>query len=457
VAQGVEGLKLEVVSLPGRTPIIFGELAADAGCEDAGTVLLYGHLDKQPPFTGWDEGVEPYVPLIKDGKLYGRGGADDGYAIFSAVTALKALQLQGVPRARCVIIIEACEESGSPDLPYHIENLKTRIGDVNFIICLDSGCGNYDQMWVTTSLRGIVAGVLKVAIVKEGVHSGASTGIVPDSFRIIREVLDRIEDCTTGIVKPKELYAEIPAQRVAQAAKTSAVLGESIVQKYPFVDGASAVATTPPNDLGEALLNLTWRPQLAITGAEGLPTLVQAGNVLRPSTALKISMRVPPAVDAPTASAHLKRILEANPPYNAEVTYTEEKKGSGWDAPALAGWLEDAAEEASTTFYEGKSALYQGEGGSIPFMGMLGKMFPTAQFLITGVLGPASNAHGPNEFLHIDYSKRLTCCIASILMSHGKASAGGAGAGGEPAAKRVKPSPKELTEHYGREADGTKL
>ena len=356
-----------------------------------------------------------------------------------------------VPRARCVLLVEACEESGSFDLPYYIEHLKARIGDVNFIICLDSGCGNYEQMWITTSLRGIVAGTLRVDILREGVHSGASSGIVPDSMRITRQILDRLEDPKTGKVLVPALQTEIPAGRIDQAAKTSAVLGESIITKYPFVDGA---APTQADSLQQYLLNLTWRAQLSITGAEGLPELVQAGNVLRPFTSLKLSMRVPPSLDATVCSAEMKKLIEADPPYGAKVHYHEEKSGSGWDAPALADWLADAAEEASTSFYNGKSALYQGEGGSIPFMGMLGKMFPGAQFLITGVLGPASNAHGPNEFLHIDYSKRLTCCVASILHAHGKA---GAGAVAEPATKKQKMSAEELTEQYGRTADGCKL
>ncbi len=407
----IEGMKIEVVRLEGRTPVIFMEIPGTSN----DTVLLYGHLDKQPEFSGWMEGLGPWEPVLRGDKLYGRGGADDGYAAFASLTAIEAIKRQKAEHARCVIVIEACEESGSYDLPYYIEALQKRIGDVSLVICLDSGCGNYDQLWSTTSLRGLVAGNLIVEVLKEGVHSGDGSGIVASSFRILRQLLSRLEDEKTGAILPKELHMPIPDQRVKQAKAAATVLGDEVYSKYPWVDGMKPIQ----GDSVELMLNRTWRPALSITGVRGIPDLNDAGNVLRPMTAVKISLRVPPSGDAEKATAFLKTLFEKDPPYGAKVRFEGEKSASGWDAPALAPWLETSVAGASKTYF-GKDAVYMGEGGSIPFMGMLGKKFPKAQFLITGVLGPHSNAHGPNEFLHIPTGKRLTACVAQVVNDHAK-------------------------------------
>ena len=411
--QPIEGMQIEVVRLEGRTPLIFIEIPGQG--EDC--VLLYGHLDKQPEMTGWSEHLGPWKPVIEGDKLYGRGGADDGYAIFGSLAAIMALQEQKIPHSRCVVMIEACEESGSYDLPYYVDHLADRIGKPSLIVCLDSGCGNYDQMWLTTSLRGMTGGNLTVNVLTEGVHSGDASGVVPSSFRILRQILSRLEDEKTGEIKPRELHAEIPAQRMEQAKLSAGVLGDDIYSKFPLVDGMQPVS----KDLTELVLNRTWRPALSITGIGGLPSLDSAGNVLRPSTAVKISLRLAPTANAVKSGEFLKQLLEADPPYGSSVTFNLEKAGSGWDAPALAPWLEQAVDEASRAFF-GPPAAYMGEGGSIPFMGMLGEKFPGAQFLITGVLGPHSNAHGPNEFLHIPTGKRVTACVAKVVADHYNAS-----------------------------------
>jgi acetylornithine deacetylase/succinyl-diaminopimelate desuccinylase-like protein len=405
----IKDLSFEVVRLPGRTPLLYMEIPGEID----ETVLLYGHLDKQPEMTGWEEGLGPWKPVRRGDKLYGRGGADDGYAAFASLTAIRALQEQGVPHGRCVVVIEACEESGSPDLPFYIDHLADRIGTPSLVVCLDSGCGNYDQLWSTTSLRGMIAGTLKVELIREGIHSGDGSGIVASSFRVLRHVLDRLEDAETGKIRTAEFHDKIPAQRKEQASAAAKVLGDSVYTQYPFLDGVTPIA----KDLTELVLNRTWRPALAITGAGGLPPLSSAGNVLRPYSALQLSLRLPPTVDAEAASVRLKKLLEKDPPYGAKVSFELEHPATGWNAPALADWLGESVSEASEAFF-GKSACYMGEGGSIPFMGMLGERFPRAQFLITGVLGPASNAHGPNEFLHIPTGKRLTSCVAKVLHDH---------------------------------------
>lgn len=402
---------LSVERLPGRTPLIFIDVPGSA--RDGDTVLLYGHLDKQPEMTGWAEGKGPWIPVLEGDKLYGRGGADDGYAMFGALGALLALKEQGVPHARAVVVIEASEESGSPDLPIYMDALAEKIGDVSLVVCLDSGCGDYDRLWLTTSLRGMVGGTLRVDVLEEGVHSGDASGVVPSSFRVMRQLLARIEDIETGAIKGDAFNAPIPEERQRQAKVAAQALGDQVYAKFPWVDGMK------PNgaELDQLVLNRTWRPALSITGFAGAPEPVNAGNVLRPFTEAKLSLRVPPTADAKKASAELKRILETDPPYGAKVSYAGEKDGSGWNAPATAPWLEAALEDASHASF-GKPVAMMGEGGSIPFMGMLGEKFPKAQFVVTGVLGPHSNAHGPNEFLHIPMGKRVTEVVARVLAAH---------------------------------------
>lgn len=409
--QSVAGMNLEVVRLAERTPLIFIEIP---GTVEA-TVLLYGHLDKQPEMSGWDSDLGPWTPVLRDDKLYGRGGADDGYAVFAALTAIRALQDQNVPHARCVVIVEACEESGSYDLPYYIDVLASRIGSPELVICLDSGCGNYEQLWNTTSLRGMVDGTLTVELLGEGVHSGDAGGVVADSFRVLRALLSRLEDETGGRILDDAFYAPIPEQRLEQARQAAEVLGDRVWSKFPFHPGVQPQAGDPV----ELILNRTWRPALAVTGADGLPAITDAGNVNRPRTAVKLSLRLPPTCDAGKARARLKELLESDPPYGARVRFEGEGAG-GWHAPALAPWLEQAIDRASQDYF-GEPAMAMGEGGSIPFMDMLGKRFPEAQFLVTGVLGPKSNAHGPNEFLHLSTAKRLTCAVAQILSDHCRA------------------------------------
>jgi len=407
--QPIAGMTVEVVRLPGRTPLVCIEIPGQG--EDC--VLLYGHLDKQPEMTGWDADLGPWTPVIKGDRLYGRGGADDGYALFGSLTAIRALQEQGVPHARCVILIEACEESGSYDLPYYVDHLADRIGKPSLVVCLDSGCGNYDQLWCTTSLRGLAGGNLRVSVLSEGVHSGDASGVVPSSFRILRQLISRLEDETTGRIRLEQMHVEIPADRRKQAQAAAEGLGNDVFDKFPFLPGMAPVS----DDLAELVLNRTWRPALAVTGADGMPPLSNAGNVLRPFTAAKLSLRLPPTLNPRLASDLLLKVLTENPPYGAKVEFEVEKASTGWNAPAMAHWLEHSIDHASREFF-GAPAMYMGEGGTIPFMGMLGEKFPGAQFMITGVLGPHSNAHGPNEFLHIPTGKRVTSVVAKVIADH---------------------------------------
>ncbi len=416
-AQKVEGLKLEIVRLDGRTPVLFFELPA-TGTDTQDTVLMYGHLDKQPEFNGWRSDLGPWTPKYENGLLYGRGGADDGYAVYASVAALQALKAQGAAHPRIVGLIETCEESGSYDLLPYVEALKEKLGDVGLVICLDSGAGNYDQLWLTTSLRGMASGTLKVEILTEGVHSGDASGLVPSSFRIMRQVLDRLEDSATGRLLPASFHCEVPADRLAQAKATAAILGDEVYKRFPWAHydcgGSTTFALPTTTDPVEALLNRTWKPTLSVTGAEGFPALQDAGNVLRPYTAFKLSLRTPPLVDAASAIEQMKTLLEDNAPYQAKVTFEHSGGATGWNAPPITSWFERALNTASRAHF-GADCGYIGQGGTIPLMNMLSKGFPTAQMMVCGVLGPKSNAHGPNEFLHVPYAKKLTAAVAEVI------------------------------------------
>jgi acetylornithine deacetylase/succinyl-diaminopimelate desuccinylase-like protein len=416
-AQKVPGLKLEIVRLPGRTPVLFFEVEATRSGA-AQTILMYGHLDKQPEFTGWRSDLGPWTPKYEDGKLYGRGGADDGYAVYASIAAIQALKAQGQQHPRIVGLVETCEESGSYDLLPYVDALRPRLGDVGLVICLDSGAGNYDQLWLTTSLRGLAGGTLKVQVLTEGVHSGDASGLVPSSFRILRQVLDRLEDSKTGRLLPASFHCEVPAERLAQAQATAAILGDEVYKRFPWAhadcSGSSTFALPTTTDPVQALINRTWTPTLSVVGAEGFPALQDAGNVLRPYTAFKLSLRLPPPVDAARAVQELKSLLEDNAPYQAVVTFEPNGAASGWNAPATAPWFEQALDAASLAHF-GAPVGYIGQGGTIPLMNMLSEGFPKAQMMVCGVLGPRSNAHGPNEFLHVPYAKRLTAAVAEVM------------------------------------------
>jgi acetylornithine deacetylase/succinyl-diaminopimelate desuccinylase-like protein len=405
--------KIHVGRIPGRTPLLALEVPGDS----PDTVLMYGHLDKQPEMTGWREGLSAWKPVREGSRLYGRGGADDGYAVFASVAAIRALREQKARHARIVVLIELSEESGSPDLPAYVEHFQELIGTPGLVICLDSGAGNYEQLWSTTSLRGVVGVNLRVDVLREGVHSGDGSGIVPSSFRIARTLVSRLEDEKTGRILPQGLWVEIPEARVEQARGVAQALGNEVFSKFPFVEGMKPVTDDPV----ELLLNRTWRPQLSVVGQEGMPALRDAGNVLRAYTTLKLSLRLPPTLSPLRARDLLQALFTSDRPYGAKVGLSFDEPAPGWNAPPFAPWLQIALDGSSQSFF-GRKAIHMGEGGSIPFMGMLGEKFPDAQFVITGVLGPESNAHGPNEFLDVEYAKKLTCATAFVLAKHARRS-----------------------------------
>ena len=401
-----DGAELTVKESDGRTPLILIDIPGDR----KGNILMYGHLDKQPEMDGWDDGLDPWNPVMKDEKLYGRGAADDGYALFASLCAVNALKEQNVSLPRILILIEFCEESGSPDLPHYMKLCADMIGSPDLVICLDSGAGDYKRFWTTTSLRGLIGGTLRVDVLTEGVHSGSASGYVPSSFRVVRQLLSRLENIDTGEVLLDELKTDIPDYRIQETKKYVSILGNEVVEEFPW----DAHMQPSTDDKVEGVLRRTWMPALSIVGADGLPPSDNAGNVLRPYTQLQLSMRIPPMVDPKKAQDALEKALVENPPYNARITVHFEEAAAGWNAPETEKWLSDAMNNASETYFK-ESSCSLGEGGTIPFMAMLGEQFPRAQFVITGVLGPGSNAHGPNEFLHVPYAKKLSACVSSII------------------------------------------
>jgi len=407
---------VRVHELPGLTPVITIEVPAfgpqPANASDADTVLLYGHLDKQPEMTGWRDGLGPWTPVREGDRLYGRGGADDGYSAFAVVAALKALRPGGGSHRRCVALIEASEESGSPHLPAHLDALTDLLRDISLVICLDSGASDYDALWLTTSLRGLVSAELRVDVLERGMHSGMVSGPVPSSMRLLRQLLDRIEDPLTGRVLLDSFHVDVPATRVAEA-ELAAANGVDPLDDVAFADGTQPTT----DDVVAQLLGTTWEPTLSYVGIDGVPAIPDAGNVLRPFTTLGLSFRLPPTADPDAAAEELVKVLSADPPSGAKVTVTIGEAARGWNAPETEPWLAAVLDASSETHF-GKPIGSWGIGGSIPFMAMLGDRYPQAQFVITGVLGPESNAHGPNEYLHLPTGERVSSCMAHVLHAH---------------------------------------
>lgn len=407
-ARPINGMSVRTEEIEGRTPVLVVEVPG-AGTRD---VLLYGHLDKQPPMTGWRDGLSAFEPVREGERLYGRGGADDGYAMFAALTAIEALQHAGGDHGRCVVLIEASEESGSPDLPAHVGALADTIGIPDLVVCLDSGCATYDRLWLTTSLRGLVGVELTVRVLDEGAHSGAAGGVVPSSFRVLRQLLSRVEDDLTGRILVPELHVEVSPGREEEIVTAADELGTAAGGTFAMISEMVGAG-----DPARQLRARTWEPSMAVVGMDGIPPVASAGNVLRPFTTAKLSFRIPPTCDPATAADALERVLSADPPHSAQVTIDIGDIGSGWESPPLEPWLAHAVDEASRAAF-GEPARAMGEGGTIPFMGMLGAQFPDAQFVITGVLGPGANAHGPNEFLHVPMAKGVTTAVAHLLHVH---------------------------------------
>ncbi|WP_106184904.1 M20/M25/M40 family metallo-hydrolase [Umezawaea tangerina] len=408
------GLTTEVFELPGHAPLLLVDVPA-SGTTAEGTTILYGHLDKQPPVADWSPGLGPWTPVVKDGRLYGRGAADDGYAGYAAIAAIEAVHAAGGSHGRCIVLLETSEESGSPDLPAYLAHLGDRLGDVSLVVCLDSGGNDYGRMWLTTSLRGLLQVAVTVRVLDSGLHSGMASGIVPSSFRIARQLLDRLEDSATGEVLVREMHVDIPENRLAEVREAIAAVPGTLTQTVPFAGGTTAVI----QDEVELGLNGGWRPTLSVTGAAGLPALEDAGNVLRPFTTLLLSFRLPPTADAAASFKAVQDLLTTDVPYGATVELGRVEHASGWNAPDLAPWLSETLDTAAEDVF-GNPWRTVALGGSIPFMGLLHEAYPAAQFLVTGAVGPDSNCHVPDESLNLEHAAKITEAVALVLDAHAR-------------------------------------
>jgi len=405
--QEIAGLSHEVHRIEDKSPVLLVTIEGTG----PGEVIFYSHLDKQPSKPElWSEGLHPLKAVRRDPWLYGRGSVDDGYGGYLCVTSIRLLQEAGIPHPRCSFLIETCEESGSFDLPPYLDALSEELGDPDMIVVLDSGGPDYDHVWMTEALRGLVSGTLSVRVSHEGIHSGTSGGSIPSSFRIQRMLLDRVEDSSTGEVLIPEMHVEIDADIRDKAAALAEVVGDSVWEQLPTVDTLVRVAGSTE----DMILAMNWQPTLSIIGADGMPPVQVAGNVLRTNTDLKLSFRIPPGVDSESVLERARQILEADPPYGAEVTFSPDSCADGFHAPPLEGGVSKAINEASMTL-TGLPPLASWTGGTIPFMAMMQGKYPEATFLCTGSSGPGNNAHGPDEKLHIPSSKRLTAVLSATV------------------------------------------
>jgi len=401
---------VEIHRLPGRTPLM--TVTVEATGPGTSTAVLYGHMDKQPPLGDWSEGLAPFSPVRRGDRLYARGVADDGYSTFSALLALEAMEAQGIAHSRCVVLIEASEESGSPDLEAYMDHLADHLGDVDFMICLDSGAITYDRLWVTTSLRGGLTLDVTVRVVENGIHSGMASGVVPSSFRVLRQFLDRLEDATTGEILIKDLHVTIPDDVRENAEALASEFGDLTVEGMAFVGQTKAMGSSA----AERILRKTWYPTVSYIGIDGVPSIANGGNVLRPYTALAMSLRLPPTLDCEEAVRSVKAYFDTNLPDEADVQIAV-NAFQGWQAPDTEPWLVSALAEASQEAF-GRSPGFTGEGGSIPFLASLGKRYPKVQFVATGVLGPDSNAHGIDEMLDLPMAVNVTNSVITLLSAH---------------------------------------
>ena len=407
VDQELDGMTYKIHQIEGRTPVLLVTVEGTG----PGEVIFYSHLDKQPSREHlWSEGLHPLKAVRRDPWLFGRGALDDGYGGYVCVTALKMLQEQGVPYPRSHFLIETCEESGSYDLPPYLDELTQELGNPNLIVVLDSGGPDYEHIWVTEALRGLVAGTLSVKVSNEGVHSGMSGGVIPSSFRIQRILLDRVEDSNSGEILIPEMHVEISDKVRKEAEDLGGLLGDELWSQLPVVDNLK-----PQNEgAAEILLDMNWRPAMSVIGADGIPPTQTAGNVLRTNTDLKLSFRIPPGVKAEEIDIILKDKFEQAPPYGSKVEYIPDAAADGFHAPAMDGKLAEALNEASMHI-SGLQPMATWVGGTIPFMAMMQEKYPKAQFLCTGTGGPGNNAHGPDEKMHIPSSKRLTAVLSATI------------------------------------------
>jgi acetylornithine deacetylase/succinyl-diaminopimelate desuccinylase-like protein len=401
----LEKTTISVHRLKNRSPLLLITIEGDVSNE----VLFYSHLDKQPEASGWSEGKGPWKPVIEDGWLFGRGSVDDGYGGYAGILSVLGLQEQGIAHPTCRFLIETGEESGSPDLELYLDELKPQLGTPDLVIVLDTGGMDYDRLWVTQSLRGIVAGTLSVQVSSVGVHSGHGSGVMPSSFRLARQLLSRLEDEKTGEILPEWLHLEINDEMKKTCSEIVKMKGDEM-KDFPLLEGVKKQVEDPL----DIFITMNLKPSLSVIGADGIPPIESAGNVLRTNTDLKISIRTPPGMKASVVAKKVQKLLEENPPNGAHVTAKMTEVADGFLSPQLPESISSALEDACKEFY-GNNSMSLFIGGTIPVMAMLQSRYSDSKFIITGAGGPGGNAHGPDEKLHIPTAKKVTKCMSSAV------------------------------------------
>ena len=411
VKQQLPQASCEIIQEPGKTPCLWLDVPAYHAQTD-NTVAFYGHLDKQPEASGWSEGLGPWTPVIRDGKLFGRGCSDDGYSVFLMISALVSLREQGLGHPHCVGIFETQEESGSIDLPHYLTALKERFNHPISLFVLDNQCCDYQRLWLNTSLRGVISAVLRVKTLHHNVHSGTYSGILPDAFAIAQHLLSRIHEPLSGRVLLDSFHTQIPENRKKQLLQAAKLLEASTSYYPPLLDGVQTKTTS----VFDSIYNSTWEPALTVTAIDGLANLNQAANVVPKEIALKLSIRIPPNIDLARAIQDLEKTVTQNVPFHASVTLEDIRQGSGWTPPLTAQNQETERllnTCSQSVFHE--DVAFSATGGSISIIPEFEKCLPGTSIMLLGVLGPGSNAHGPDESLNIEYVKKLTNVLSLYL------------------------------------------
>lgn len=402
--------RCELLTETGRTPCLFVEIPPTKGYENSAAMAFYGHFDKLPETGEWQEGLGAWTPVLKNNCLYGRGSADDGYSFYLMGVCVAALKTLNHAHPRIIGIFETQEESGSKDLPYYLNLIHDRLGSVNAFFILDNSCSDYERLWTVSSLRGVIKGTLKVKVLSHGVHSGAYSGIVPDAYGIAQHLLSRVYDPLTSEVKIPSCLAKIPDTCQQQLQNVGNILGDQIWNRAPLLPGVSPISTQPD----ELLLQNTWKPALTITGISGIPVPENAGNIIHGDVALTLSMRVPPLIDLKQAVNDLNQLLTTDIPFGCEVSLTSISAEPGWASFHTDSKIQELLSKASECHF-GKPLATTGQGGSIPIVNEFEKHLPNTALVVTGALGTDSNAHAPNEFLNMNYAKKLTAVIAQVI------------------------------------------
>lgn len=411
------GVRAHRLRINGRTPLLIVDIPAfdpDQADGPHRTVLAYGHLDVQPAGGGWTV-TDPFRPVVRESRLYGRGAGDDKYVPLAVVAALEALRAANQAHPQVILLLETSEESSSVDLPAHLAAHGGLLGQPDLIVCLDTFVPDTSRLWHSTSMRGIVVADLSVAVAREGLHSGLVGGVVPSSFRLLRALLDRIENSSTGACLLPSLHADVPAGH-CDALRRQAERSRPPASGLPLLPGVRPLSGDPLAQL----LAQSWEPSVAYVGMDGMPATGAAGSVLRASTTVRLSIRLPPTVRAIDAVAALRATLEADPPAGATVRLDVHGAEDGWSTTVPEG-LGVLLDEAGVAGY-GARAAECGGGATIPPLGILARRFPEAAIVPLGLVTPSCNPHGPDEHIDLDSAERLTIALATLLASHAPSS-----------------------------------